>query len=123
MKNLQLFLMSLIILVFSVSNICFMDHTFNYGIADMPIITYLLIKVFVEFLPSRPNLPVLDKSVDFRETQECSLCAALLDGISDWWITAVFRASSVWSFVFAVSCLLGVCAISPPVLPPLLPIF
>lgn len=93
-----------------------MGHTFNYGIADMPIITCLFIKIFVEFLPSiRPDLPVLGDSVDVRETPECSLCPALLNGVSDWWFSGVFRASSMWSFVFAVSCLLGVRAISAPV--------
>lgn len=65
---------------FSANNLCFMDHTFNYGMADMPIITCLLIKGFVEFLPSAsPDLSVFGDSVDFRETQECSLCSALLN--------------------------------------------
>lgn len=65
---------------FSANNLCFMDHIFNYGIADMPIITCLLIKGFVEFLPSvKPDLSGFGDSVGFRETQQCSLCSALLN--------------------------------------------
>lgn len=65
---------------FSANNLCFMDRVFNYGMVDMPIITCLLIKGFVEFLPSvRPDLSVFGDSVDFRESQECSLCSALLN--------------------------------------------
>lgn len=50
------------------------DYTHKYEIADIPIITYLLIKVFAEFLPSVTRDPsVISDSVGFRETWECSL--------------------------------------------------
>lgn len=54
---------------FSANNQFFGITHNKYGIADIPIMTYLFINLFVEFLPSiRPNPSVLSDSVGFRKT-------------------------------------------------------